>query len=242
MDEIRPPSTRVDEQPIRIEKPLKFKKDAGTSWARALHPTQVADLVDLAGELAVIFPVVKQRRVTESQFKKKLHELGAAEAAEQKLKRLVGNTAGLVTPYDIWWAYAWVYNLTAARADRDEGGMRENTARRMGMTLAKVEEKLARRDISYLVNLFLSRRSRELEGEIRFRVAQEALDGGARAMEMYFRHVAGKDNQEEGERGGMLDPFAMTEGELQAEVARMKKQVGTKKDDWQLPEPKESDE
>lgn len=239
MDEIKPP-VAGGKQPLRSQKPLKFRKDAGTSWARALDPTQVADLVDMAGELAVIFPVVKERKVTETQFNKKLHSLGALEAAEAKLSRIIGSTGGLVTPYLIWWSYSWVYNMTSGRGERDEVAQHEWTARRMGLTAQQATERLARRDVGYLVNLFLSRRSREMEGEIRWRAAQEAASGGARAMELYFRHVAGKD--EEGERGGQLDPFSLTEGELQAEITRMNKMVAKKQDDWQLPAPKDEDE
>lgn len=225
MDEIQPPAERTDLTPAKVSH-LKFKQDAGTSWARALGPSQVADLVDLAGELASVFPVVKERRVTEKQFNRKLKDLGLWDEANQMVTRIVGYTSGLVTPYTIWWSYAWVYNYSRAcsGADRDEAQARETTAGRMGITLTKANALLCRRDISYLVNLFLVRRAREMEGEVKWQTAVDALNGGARAQDLYFKHVA-KD-QDTGETSGAIDPWNKSEAELKAEIDRMRKNVG----------------
>lgn len=242
MEEIQPPAKFTDAKPVVVPA-LKFQRDAGTSWARALNPAQIADLVDLAGELSVIFPVVKERRVTEKQFLKKLESLGQLSAANDKLLRLVGHTSGLVTLYLIWWSYAYVANytrVTMMSGVDDTMAAREETARRMGISVSALTERLARRDVSFMVNLFLSRLAAEAEGEIAWKTAQEALLGGARAMDLYYRHV--RTAEDGGERGGALDPFNLSEGELMAEVSRLRKLGAKKQEDWQLPAPEEEDE
>jgi hypothetical protein len=225
MDEIRPPATRPDLKP-EVVSHLKFKRDAGTSWARSLSPSQVADLVDLAGELATIFPVVKERRVTEKQFNNRLKKLGLFDEANSKTVRIVGWTSGLVTPFTIWWSYCWVFNYTRAATskERTEEEARDETANRMGMTPRSLNERLARRDISYLSNLFLVRRAREMEGEIKWQTALDAVSGGSKAQEMYFRHVA--KSEDSGSRAGDLDPWNRSEEELKSMISQIKKEVG----------------
>lgn len=241
MEEIQPPAIDGKALPVRVPA-LKFKRDAGTSWARALNPSQIADLVDLAGELSVIFPVIRERRVTEGQFEKKLHETGQYRFAMEKLTRIIGHTSGLVTLYHVWWSYSWVANYTKVTLadDNTELESHNETARRMGIAPGRATERLARRDVSFMVNLFLTRLATEYEGQIAWRTAQAAAKGGSRETEIYYRHIR-STGEDEGQRSGMLDPFNLSEGELMAEVERMRKQVATKQEDWQLPPPEEEE-
>lgn len=236
MDEISPPAIDPDAKPIRVPG-LKFKRDAGTSWARALDTEQVADLIDLAGELAVIFPVIKERRITERTFESKLRDMGQYEHGVDKLARIIGHTDGLVTLYHIWWSYAWVANYTRASLskDREEKTCHDETARRMGIKPGVAMQRLARRDVSYLVNLFFVRLAREHEGQVAWRATQDAINGGSRALDTFYRHV--KSNEDTGTRGGEFDPFQLTEAELMADIEKKRKRVGKKHENWRLPSP-----
>jgi hypothetical protein len=225
MEQINPPSTRSDLLPEAVSH-LEFKRDAGTAWARALSPTQVADLVDLAGNLATVFPVVKERRVTEKQFNNKLDKMGIRGEADQQVQRIVGWTSGMVTPYVVWWCWCWVYNYTrcCSGSDTNEAEARADTASRMGITLDKANHLLCRRDVSYLVNLFLVRMAREMEGEIKWQTAIGAMNGVSKAQDLFFRHVA--SSADIGERSGTIDPWNKSESELMQEIAKMRKEIG----------------
>lgn len=239
MDELLPPAIDgPDAKPIVVSH-LSFRRDAGTAWARALSVSQIADLVDLAGELAVVFPILSDRRVTAKQFEKKLQQLGAWQGGQDKLIRIIGYTSGLVTLYYVWWSWAWVYNYSAACMSgefENEEQAREATARHMGLELRALQERLTRRDVSYMVSLFLSRHSREMAGEVAFRTTQEALKGSAKAQELYYRHVLAEDDASK--NGAFQDPFSMPTGELVAQIERMKKEVGFKAEE-SLPVPAE---
>jgi hypothetical protein len=66
------------------------RRDGGTGWSRGLSAAQIGDLVDLAGALAIHFPPIKQRRVTERPFFSKLEKLGMLEDLNQRLLRVTG--------------------------------------------------------------------------------------------------------------------------------------------------------
>lgn len=226
MDEILPAeSDGPDATPIKVPF-LRFRRDAGTAWARTLNQGQIADLIDLAGNLGDVVPILAERRVTEKQFMTKLRGMGLDDEAKSRLSRVVGFAGSGVSLYYIWWSWAWVYNYTRATSmsERSEEESREVTAKRMGLTPVQLEERLARRDVSFMVNLFLSRAAREMQGEIAWRTTQQALEGGVKAQDLYYKHVA--TNEELGDKGGLeFDPFNMPSDEMQESVKKMRKQL-----------------
>lgn len=204
---------------------IDYRRDAGTSWARALTQSQVVDLIDLAGELAVITPLDLNRRITPKQFEQRLRKLDAAEDANSKLVRIVGYTSGLVTLFYVWWSWAWVHNFAReCSTGLDEQEARTNAAIRMGLDEQQLADRMARRDVSYMVNLFLTRRAREMQGEVAFRVAQDAVRGDPRSKDIFFRHLT--DASGEREQPSVFDPSNLSEHELMAQIAKMKKDVG----------------
>lgn len=242
-EKVYPPAIAEDQTPQIV--PYTLPRDSGTAWARGLTATQVADLVDLAGELAAIFPVMADRRITQKQFENKLKKLGFAHDAEEKLVRIVGYTSGLVSLYYIWWAYAWVYNFDQEyELEADEGAAEISAARKMGLTEREITKRLSRRDVSYVVNLFLGRKSRELKGRIMHRTAREALRGGAKHIDLFFKNVADEKQTDE---TSVIDPWAMPTPDLMAEIQKMRKDVGLVQDldaeaRIQLPAPQEPEE
>jgi len=201
--------------------------DAGTEWARALSPSQVADLVDLAGELARIFPVTQNKSITPAAFHKKLDKIGALQEGNKKLARVIGVADGRVELFSVWWAGAYVFYLAkeSAKSDNDDE-VAAAIAMEMKLKPKILNARLMRRDISYLTSLFLTRVAREMLGEVSLRVAQGARSGDARMTDLYFKHVVGEDRDDT--HGGEIhfDPHSMTENERMAEIKKLRKQVG----------------
>lgn len=206
---------------------LSPPKETGTAWARGLSAAQRIDLVDLAGALSVYFPPLKQRRVTERQFFSKLKKLGVLEQLNQQLVRITGSSAGITNLYNIWWSYTWVWNYSRAceMKDRTEEEARDETAERMNLTPEKAQARLTRRDVSFIVNLFLSRRAQEMRGAIEHRTALDALNGGTRDRETYFRNIA-VERESHVSDAHEINAEAMAEDELRREIAALRKSVG----------------
>jgi hypothetical protein len=102
--------------------------------------------------------------------------------------------------------------------------MREKTAERMGITLKTANERLSRRDVSYVVNLFLSRKAREMQGEVEWRITSDALAGGVRDKEMYMRNIA-QAGEDDTSPALEIPAEAMGEAELMRTIANLRKSV-----------------
>ena len=203
--------------------------DSGTSWARSLSQSQIADLIDLAGELAQIFPPMKNRQITQKVFDAKLEEIGELENGRAKLARVIGLGNGLLSLYLVWWSFSYCFNFTRISGlgvnEDEEDTINQKVAASMGVSESVLLSRVTRRDVGYLVNLFLQRSAQEMRGQVAWTVTQNAMAGNGHAINAYFKHIVG-DGEEAAGRGTHFDPFAMTEGELEAEISKIKKQVG----------------
>lgn len=209
-----------------LKVPALGKHDGGADWLRALDDDRRCQLLDLAGKLSTIFPILSDSRVTERQFYAKLKKLGQLESCLRALARVVG-THGAVGPYEIWWCHRYSYHYTryATNSDLSIEEARYKAGERMGLADKKLSLMLARRDISYLNNVFLIQSARDLEGEISLRVAQGALSDSERDRDSYFRYVR-PWKKDEVAKGREFDPDKMETADLKAQIKRMKKDMG----------------
>lgn len=225
MDEILPATTDGPHARSKIVPFVDRSSDSGTSWARSLSASSIADLVDYAGKLAYLVPILNGRKMTKKRFELILRRKDCLEEAHTRLARIVGYAGSQVEPYYVWWAYAWVYNYTRFATDFDDDReAKEHTAGRLGTDMSKVEYILVRRDVSYMVSLFLARSAREMQGEVAWRTTKSALEGGSRAQELFYKHVMKESDV--AESGTILDPFDIPTNELMADIERMRKEAG----------------
>lgn len=223
MDELTPPA--IIGGPKELVPYVDHKRDAGTAWVRSLSDAQTANLVDLAGELAQTFSITDIRVITPRQFESKLTRSGKIEDLHSKLIRIVGYTAGPSTLYFVWWAWAWIYNYTReCKLQEFDEAARAATAEKMGLSVPDLTRRLARRDVSAIVNAFLVRSAKEMKGEIMFRTASEARDGTPKAMEMFYKFVATEEVHTD--KASVIDPAQLSENQLMSEIAKMKKDLG----------------
>ena len=202
-------------------------RDAGTAWFRSLKPDAVAEILDLAGEIGRLVHPDKNRALSQKEFYKKLYGAKLVEQARDRLVQIVGyNSNAIISLYHIWWAMTWTHNYirTASSAERTQEDTHRIVSEKMGVSSSEAAEILLRRDVSAMVNGFFERAAKEHKGLVMWRTTEEALKGNDRHAKIYFDSVVGEAQPKDS--GTRTNFEALSEAELQAVVAKLKREVG----------------